>query len=63
MLRKKFLHLDFIGKIYLSVGIFSIIVLVFCIWLSNQRGFVQILPFQMPSWFMWIKTDTCIMKP
>lgn len=45
MLRKKFLHLDFIGKIYLSVGIFSIIVLVFCIWLSNQRGFVQILPF------------------
>lgn len=45
MLRKKFLHLDFIGKIYLSIGIFSIIVLVFCIWLSNQRGFVQILPF------------------
>ena len=45
MLRKKFLHLDFVGKIYLSVGIFSIIVLVFCIWLSNQRGFVQILPF------------------
>ena len=45
MLRKKFLHLDFIGKIYLSVGIFSIIVLVFCIWLSNHRGFVQILPF------------------
>lgn len=45
MLRKKILHLDFIGKIYLSVGIFSIIVLVFCIWLSNQRGFVQILPF------------------
>lgn len=45
MQQKKFLHLDFTGKIYLSVGIFSIIILVFCVWLSTQRGFVQILPF------------------
>lgn len=45
MQRKKFLHLDFTGKIYLSVGIFSILILVFCVWLSTQRGFVQILPF------------------
>ena len=36
MLRKKFLHLDFIGKIYLSVGIFSIIVLVFLLMCDKE---------------------------
>lgn len=45
MSQKKFYHLDFFTKIYLITGSITVIVLVFCIWLSNQRGFVQILPF------------------